>query len=508
MRRKHCTISAARRRFLTGLGGCLSAASLGSLMPQLALLPRTAMAQSASDYRALVCVYLAGANDSFNLLVPRDSESPGSLYDSYRTARGGVFSASNPAGLALPFSELLPVRPEGSETDYGLHPSLADFSASNGGASQNHAGLHSLFQQQRLAFVCNMGPLLEPISKRDYENGAPRPPQLFSHNDQERLWHIGGGTRNDPHARFGWGGQLAKTLTGGPLANGLSPTLSVAGAAHFLIGDQLLPYQLSAEGVNLIDQYASGGAANAEGARRAVLDELLADSHDSPFMQGYADTVRRALSVGESLAGLLDGPEGQLSTVFPSGNTLADQLAIVARMIRISRDQLGARRQVYYVRFGSFDLHSGMFDTGGSLTESGHGALLTTVNQALGAFWSALGEIGAQEQVTTFTMSEFARTLSGNGNGSDHAWGGNQFVFGGAVRGGRLYGRYPRLQLDADDDTAMEWSFARGQYIPTTSVDQYGATLARWMGVTDTAALDALFPGLARFPSRDLGFMA
>jgi uncharacterized protein (DUF1501 family) len=502
-----CTASTSRRRFLRGLSGCLGAASLGSLLPQLALLPRTALAQASGDYRALVCVYLAGANDSFNLLVPRDSEAAGSLYDSYQAARGGIFSGSNTTGLALPFSELLPISPSDSNTQYGLHPSMADFNASGDAGSQDHAGLHTLFQQGNVAFVCNMGPLLQPISKRDYENGAPRPAQLFSHNDQERLWHIGGGSRSDSNARFGWGGQLAKGTVGGPLDNGLSPTLSVAGAAHFLIGDALLPYQLSSEGANLIDQYQADAGTNFSAARRNLLDELLADSYDSPFMQGYATTMQRSLAVGESLAGQLDGPQGQLQTVFPVGNSLAEQLAIVARMIRISRDSLGAQRQIYYVRHGSFDLHSGMFEAGGALTDSGHGALLTTINQALGAFWSALGEIGAREQVTTFSMSEFARTLSGNGNGSDHAWGGNQFVLGGAVHGGRLYGRYPRLALNAEDDAAMEWSLSRGQYIPTTSLEQYGATLSRWMGVSDAAALAALFPRLAAFDSSDLGFM-
>ncbi|MCK7595362.1 DUF1501 domain-containing protein [Pseudomarimonas salicorniae] len=503
----NCNAPDSRRRFLKGLGGCLGAASLGSLLPQLALIPRTAFAQAAGDYRALVCIYLAGANDSFNLLVPRDSESAGSLYDSYRNARGGVYSGSNASGLALPFSELLPVRPQGSSVDYGLHPSMADYTATNGGANQAHSGLHTLFQQGDAAFVCNMGPLLEPISRSEYLAGAPRPAQLFSHNDQERLWHIGSGTQRDSNARFGWGGQLAKATAGGALGNGLSPTLSVAGAAHFLVGDGLLPYQLGSDGVNLIDQYSASGGPNFSAAKRAVLDDLLADSYDSPFMQGYANTVQRSLEVGESIAGFLDGPDGALQTVFPAGNSLASQLAIVARMIKISRDQLGARRQVYYVRYGSFDLHSGMFEAGGSLTDSGHGELLTDVNQALGAFWSALGEIGARDAVTTFSMSEFARTLSGNGNGSDHAWGGNQFVFGGAVEGGKLYGRYPRLAINADDNAAMEWSLNRGQYIPTTAIEQYGATLARWMGVTDSAALNALFPRLSAFDGSNLGFM-
>jgi uncharacterized protein (DUF1501 family) len=181
---------------------------------------------------------------------------------------------------------------------------------------------------------------------------------------------------------------------------------------------------------------------------------------------------------------------------------------MVARMIKVSRASLGATRQVYYVRFGSFDLHDGMFEAGGAVASTGHGALLTALNQAVGAFWTALGEIGARAEVTTFTMSDFGRTLTGNGSGSDHAWGGNLLVLGDSVLGNRLYGTYPRLVVNANDDAARDWSFGRGQYIPTTSVDQVAATLARWMGVTDAAALGSIFPLLGEFDQSDLGFLS
>ena len=205
---------------------------------------------------------------------------------------------------------------------------------------------------------------------------------------------------------------------------------------------------------------------------------------------------------------MLDAPDGSgnVSAVFPAGNTLADQLKMVARMIKVSRT-LGATRQVYYVRMGSFDLHSGMFEAGGAVASTGHGALLTTLNQAFGAFWSALGEINARSQVTSFTMSDFGRTLTGNGSGSDHAWGGNLMVVGEAVRGNQIYGTYPKLLINSNDNAARDWSFSRGQYIPTTAVDQVAATLARWMGVSDSAALAAIFPLLRNFSSNDLGFM-
>jgi len=495
-----------RRRFLQGLGSCLASGSLGALLPQLALMPRAA-AQS-SGYRALVCIYLAGANDSFNWLVPRDSEAAGSRYDTYKSSRGGVYGSSNPNGLALAFSDLLEVTPVGQTIAYGLHPSSTDFTVSSGGNSQAHSRLRSLFAAGKAAFVCNAGPLLQPLTKAEYEAGAPRPAQLFSHNDQELLWHVGMGSTGEAVARYGWGGRVAKATAGGPLANGLSPTISVAGAARLLIGDAILPYQVSSGGVDLIDHYTPGSAGNNyTAARRALLDDLLNDAHAHRFQRGYAGIAQRSLGVGEALATLLDAADGSgnVTTLFPSGNQLGDQLKMVARMIKVSRT-LGATRQVYYVRLGGWDMHSGLFD-GGPVATSGHGALLTTLNQAIGAFWTALGEIGARSQVTSFTMSDFGRTLTGNGGGSDHAWGGNLLVFGDAVAGNRLYGSYPKLVVNSNDTAARDFSLSRGQYIPTTAIEQVAATLAKWMGVSDSGALAAMFPLLSNFSGSDLGFM-
>jgi uncharacterized protein (DUF1501 family) len=503
-------ISESRRQFLKKLGCTLGAASTASLIPQLALMPSAAAAsvKNLTGYRALVCIYLAGANDSFNWLVPRDSEATGSRYDTYRTTRGGVFSSSNTSGLAHAFADLLPINPTGAAHPFGLHPAHTDFSVTSGSNTQNHPGLQSLFNQGKVAFVCNAGPLIQPISMSEYNAGAPRPAQLFSHNDQELQWHIGIG-RSDSLSRFGWGGRVAKLTAGGPLPNGLSPTLSVAGAARFLNGDGVLPYQVASGGVDLIDNYSASSTANVSAARRAVLNDLLDDASSHPFVRGYGEIARRSLSVGENLATLLDAADGSgnVQALFPTGNTLAAQLQMVARMIKISRASLGASRQIYYVRYGSFDLHDGMFTAGQPAASSGHGALLTALNQAVGAFWTALGEIGARNDVTTFTMSDFGRTLTGNGSGSDHAWGGNLMVLGDAVRGNRLYGTFPQLRVNANDNALRDYSFSRGQYIPTTSVDQVAATLARWMGVTDNAALNSIFPLLGNFSGNDLGFM-
>jgi len=498
----------SRREFIKRLSCSFAVGSVASLLPQLALMPRAA-AQNAGGYRALVCIYLAGANDSYNWLVPRDSESPGSRYDTYRATRGGVFSPSNSNGLALAYNDLLPIAPTNQAIGYGLHPANADYTATNGGASQAHSGIQTLFNQSKAAFVCNAGTLVQPISKSEYDAGAPRPAQLFSHNDQELQWQIGMSAGSNPMARYGWGGRVAKLTSAGALSNGLSSTISVAGASRFLIGDGIIPYQIASGGVDLIDNYSASSATNYASARRGVLNDLLDDSYAHPFARGYSSIVRRSLAVGENLATMLDAPDGSgnVTSVFPAGNSLADQLKMVARMIKVSRT-LGAQRQVYYVRMGSFDLHSGMFEAGGAVATTGHGTLLTTLNQALGAFWSALGEMNARSEVTTFTMSDFGRTLTGNGSGSDHAWGGNMLVVGDGVRGNQLYGTYPKMLVNANDNLARDWSFSRGQYIPTTSVDQVAATLARWMGVVDNSALGSIFPLLGNFSSRDLGFMS
>ena len=496
-----------RRRLLQTLGAGFTTASAAQMFPQLSLL-RSAMAAPSGDYRALVCVYLAGANDSFNFIVPRDSDASGSWYDAYRSARGGVFSDSNTTGLALGFNDLLPISPSNQSNGFGLHPACTDFTLDNGSSSQTHAGLQSLFNSGKAAFLANVGPLVQPVTLDEYNAGAPLPAQLFSHNDQALLWELGMTDTNSPLASYGWGGRVAAAGGFSVLSNGLSPNVSIAGSARFLVGEGVFPYQMGTQGVDLLDQYQTTGASNNNypDARRAVLDSLLNAAQNDPFAREYATITRRSLSVGEQLYGALESADGTLSTLFPA-TSIGSQLAMVARMIKLSRNTLGAQRQVYYVRFGSFDLHDGMFVAGQPVASSGHGALLTELNQSLGAFWAALGEAGAQDDVTTFTMSDFGRTLSSNGNGSDHAWGGHQIVMGGRVDGNKLYGRMPLMQLNANNNSEQDWSLSRGQYIPTTSVDQMAATLAQWMGVTDNAALDAIFPNLANFSSRNLGFM-
>ena len=218
-----------RRRILQTLGSGFAAASAAQMFPQLSLL-RSAMAAPSGDYRALVCVYLAGANDSFNFIVPRDSDASGSWYDAYRSARGGVFSDSNPTGLALGFNDLLPISPNNQSSGFGLHPACTDFTLDNGSSSQTHSGLQSLFNSGKAAFLANVGPLVQPITLDEYNAGAPRPAQLFSHNDQALLWELGMTDTNSALASYGWGGRVASAGGFGILSNGLSSNVSLQAA--------------------------------------------------------------------------------------------------------------------------------------------------------------------------------------------------------------------------------------------------------------------------------------
>ena len=488
----------ARRDFLRQLACLAASGSAAALVPQLRMMGTALAAASTpgtlSGYCALVCIYLAGGNDSWNLLLPYDQ----ARYDVYAASRGGVYNAaSNAAGLALDRATLLTLSGAGGSGsgNYALHPSVPE--------------LRSLYDAQKLAFLVNLGSLVQPISKADYNaSAALRPPQLFSHSDQENLWHVGAAR----DARYGWGGQAAAVLRPQfPAGNStvLSPCISIAGANKFETGNGVLAYQLSSGGLSGLSGVCNpSGCTGLAGQRDVALNQLLADSYAGNLMADeYRKTFQRGRDLYALLAGGLAGADGSIATAFPTQNSLADQLKMVARMIKLSRAQGYAARQIYYVRYGGFDLHDGLMGAG----NSGHAALLGNVSKAVSAFWTALGEIGAQNEVTAFSMSEFARTLSSNGNGSDHGWGGVQFVLGGGVVGGRLYadGGGP-ISGFPDQSLNGPVTLSRGQCIPGIGIDQYGATLARWLGITADTDLAAIFPNLANFnPAfRNLGFLA
>jgi uncharacterized protein (DUF1501 family) len=344
------------------------------------------------------------------------------------------------------------------------------------------SGLQQLFNTGRAAIVGNVGTLIRPTTKTDYlANRVEVPPQLFSHNDQQAYWQVSSTRGGDT----GWAGRIADVL-------------------HAANPDAFVPMgtSLNYESILLRSQGGHQYVIGNEGARQFsylewdpdVRNAYLAlhadDLQASLFERSFAASFRRTRMTASSVDIALT-ETSPLVTPFPNEN-LATQLKMVARLIKV-RAALGMKRQIFFVSLGGFDHHDGL------LTQ--HPRLLSQLSQALKAFHDATVELGVAEQVTTFTASDFGRTLSSNGDGSDHGWGGHHFVIGGAVRGGRFYGRMPELRNGGPDDVEA------GRMIPTTSVDQYAATLARWFGVSGSE-LDVVFPNLGNFATRDLGFMA
>ncbi|MEZ5964703.1 MAG: DUF1501 domain-containing protein [Planctomycetota bacterium] len=421
-------------------------------------LSSTAAASPAAPYKALVCVYLSGGNDSFNLLVPTSAADHGA----YMASRGN---------LGITADQLLPINPINPQgRAFGLHPSVPE--------------LRDMFEAGSLAFVVNAGTLMAPISKAAYRaNSAAKPAQLFSHSDQTQQWESQSAAADTPH---GWAGRASDLLVSLNNGSPLSPAISLAGSTRLLRGQTVAPYALGTGG-----SVQLSGFSGTRGQRRlATFQQLLQKRNVHMMETEFADLQAQAMELDTLIRGAL-GTAPPLQTAFPT-TSIGRQLKMVAQMIGL-RDTLGVARQVFYVRLGGFDTHADQL--------AFHAQLLSQLAIALKAFADAMAELGTSSAVTTFTASEFGRTLSSNGSGSDHGWGGNQMVIGGAVRGRDLYGTWPSLILDSDDDVG------RGRLIPTTAVEQVCATLASWFGV-NPSDLPTLFPRLSEFASSDLGFMS
>jgi uncharacterized protein (DUF1501 family) len=434
-----------------------SAALLGGGASLLHLTRMNVFAQSSSDYRALVCVFLNGGNDGSNMLVPMSAAG----YADYERARGL---------LALKQNTLRPISTSSNEL-FGLHPSLT--------------GLDTLFQEGRLAFVANVGTLVRPLSREEYQaHIAPVPRNLFSHIDQQMAWH----TATPAGLETGWGGRLAERL--GPSSGEAFPiVLSTAGNAAFGVGAQTVHATLDpgiAPGLKGVD------ASPVSQARLHAFEQLLALPSGSVLVGAANEMTREGLRQANLLNAALRAAR-PFATPFPS-TTLGSQLADIARVISV-RQELGVTRQIFFCSLSGFDSHAGQL--------AAHAALLSQLGEALGAFYRVTQELGVAHAVTAFTQSEFGRTLQATSSlGSDHAWGSHHFVLGGAVRGGTVYGTFPSLTLGGPDDASE-----RGVLLPTTSLDQYGATLASWLGVRGED-LPVVFPGLTNFATSDLGFLA
>ena len=437
-----------------------------------------AAAFDSTDYKALVCVFLYGGNDYANTVVPYDQTNYG-LYHQIRAGTGGEAQG----GIALARADLAAtvLTPNNGQvlTDnltYALAPQLT--------------GLKSLWDQGRLAVQLNVGPLVQPTSITQYRStnrvANPLPPKLFSHNDQQSIWQSNG----TEGSTIGWGGRVGDLAMSSNSTNSLLTCISASGNAVFVAGQDALQYQISPGGaiaIRGIDPAQTNWA-----AMRTALNSLITRSSSHALEDEYAKVTRRSIEMQSIVNGALAPVQltSDTNALFGTGNPLANQLKIVARLIGAA-NALAVRRQVFFVSLGGFDNHN--------LLMEDHPQLMARLNQAMSAFYAATAELGVANKVTTFTASDFGRTLSSNADGSDHGWGSHHFVMGGAVAGGRFYGTAPQVSIESDDQVGQ------GRLLPSTSVDQFAATLARWFGCTDTE-LRGILPNIGNFSGTDLGF--
>lgn len=420
-----------------------------------------ALAQSASNYKALVCIFFFGGNDGHNTVVPMASQQ----YNAYKSIRGG---------LALPSTsaQILPVS-AANGTPYGLNNGLV--------------AIHPLWAQKKLAAIANLGMLVQPTSRAQFlASAVPVPSNLFSHSDQvvqmqSGVPSTGGGT--------GWAGRLADMMQAANAASTFPASISMSGPALFLTGNSVQAASLI-PGSDLTISGMSYWPQSAADARKAALQEMLTFDNGLTVVQAANKVMTDAFSLSAQLKGM--SANGGLATQFV-GTQIGRQLQEVAKIIKL-RSSLGITRQVFFVSLGGFDTHGAQ--------DWQQWELLRQTSEAMNSFYNATVELGVADQVTTFTASEFGRTLQPSGSGSDHGWGNHHLIMGGAVKGGDLYGTFPAMALGGPEDSG-----SRGALIPTTSVDQFGATLGKWFGVP-AGSMASVFPNIANFPVNDLGFLS
>lgn len=417
------------------------------------------------DYKALVCLFLYGGNDANNFIIPTDPTS----FNAYVAARGNLAITSGIVGIS-------PLVTDGRT--WGLHPSCPQIA--------------SLFNTGKLAILTNCGTLVEPLNgKPDYQNPAKKkPPQLFSHNDQQVQWQT---SIPDIQSPTGWGGRCADLINANANPDAtVSMSITVGGTNVFEVGNVVNQYAVSSTGT--VTNFSGGTGVDAT-ARLNVMRQLFGlDGAGSPnlFVQAFSGTMKRADDNAQVMASIFDaGLNPPLSTTFPT-TSLGNQLKTIARIIK-GRNILQHQRQIFFASVGGYDTH------GDQLTA--HANLLTELSGGLSAFYNATVELGLPDKITTFTASDFGRTFPSNGSGSDHGWGSHSMMMGNSVVGQKLYGVMPDLVVNGNWDTGL------GRWIPSTAVDEYSATLAKWFGV-NSSDLNTIFPNLIRFANPDLGFMA
>jgi uncharacterized protein (DUF1501 family) len=416
-----------------------------------------ALAQTTSDYKALVCIFMFGGNDANNMLIPFDTNG----YSNYATIRGP---------LALAQNTLLPLTPQ---PNFALHPSLPE--------------VQSLFNSGNLAFLANVGTLLQPTTRAQYQANSIVPPSnLFSHPDQQLEWQ---NQMDSSAGSTGWAGRMADKMNTQFNPGALVPMIaSISGDTLFCNGTGTSPVAVGSGGPGA----ASCSDQSYCSSRQATSQQFANMSSGVSLIQEDNEITNNAFTYNTVLSSALNSAT-PLTTVFPTTTPFGAQLAEVAKLINV-RAALGVKRQIFFVGAGNFDTHSAQLAT--------QATLLAEVSPALLAFYQALQEMNLANQVTAFTCSDFARTFQPNSSaGTDHAWGSHHIILGGAVKGGQIYGTFPTQALGGPDDVG-----SNGRWIPSTASAQYAATLAQWFGLS-TADLPYVLPYIGNFSTNNLGFL-
>jgi uncharacterized protein (DUF1501 family) len=455
------------RRDFMGQASCaaVGATSLLSTLTSF-MMTNSAVAQNVAgfnDYRALVCLFLPGGNDSFNMLVPTDT-----AYSEYQTIR---------QDLALPQNSLLPISPlNNAGRPLALHPGMA--------------GMKTLFDSGHLSFIANVGSLVRPTTLADYNNNSSIPYGVFSHSDQQEQWQS---SIPDVRSGLGWAGRVADMLISANKSTAVSMNISISGNNLWQVGNQVYPYTVNANGAVPLSGYGDGSNNPLDLIRKTAIDNQLAQEYNNVLEKTFATVKRNSLDAYSLFKTATDTPlPADNLGAGPLGNSLRQVAKVIA-----GRNVLGVKRQIFYVQWGGWDFHDNVITNMANM--------MPIVSNAMKAFYDLLAAMNVQNNVTLFSASEFGRSLTTNAQGSDHAWGGNQFVMGGAVNGQRIYGAYPDLYADNALDTG------RGRLIPTTSVDQLAAELALWLGVSKSD-LPIILPNISRFydinsSAKPIGFM-
>jgi len=459
MANKNATVS--RRDFLRNMAavsvlGSGAASMSGKLGLMGSALAATSNYASLSDYKALVCVFLYGGSDSFNMFVPTDQD----LYDNYVQSRGS---------LALPRNSLLMPT---TDTGFGFNPAMTNIKAS--------------YDAGKLAVVSNVGNLIAPISKAQYQAKSNLiPSNLFAHNHQQEQWLKGYSSTPASLVSSGWGGRMADLLLSANSNTALPPTFSMSGSDYWLPGNASTPISVNASrGVETI-AFMNRNRGRDSATRADLLSQILDLPKSGPLQEQAALATGRSISSAEALLAAL-GTSDTIQAPYNRSSKLAQQLRMVARLIA-SQETLGMQRQIFFVGLGGWDTHD---NQAGRLQ-----GLVGDLDESLGDFYTAMDELNQANSVTAFTASDFGRTLTVNGDGTDHGWGGHYLVMGGAVKGQQVYGAQPSYMTGSEDDIGD-----KGRIIPSLSINQFGATMGSWLGLTDNDLLE-VFPDLANFDS-------